>query len=99
RHTSASEAPLVLDEWEAGPTIVLQALHVSWHPLAVFCRKLEEALGYGAQANSYYTPRGSPRIGGDHHAHDVLILQVAGQNRWLVYDPLLELPLKHQRYT
>jgi len=34
-----------------------------------------------------------------HDTHDVLILQVAGEKRWLVYDPLLELPLKHQRYT
>jgi hypothetical protein len=29
----------------------------------------------------------------------VLVLQVAGDKRWLLYDPLLELPLKHQRYS
>jgi hypothetical protein len=28
----------------------------------------------------------------------VLVLQVAGEKRWLVYEPALELPLKHQRY-
>jgi len=27
------------------------------------------------------------------------VLQVAGEKRWLLYDPLFELPLKHQRYS
>jgi bifunctional lysine-specific demethylase and histidyl-hydroxylase NO66 len=89
----------VLAEWEAGATIVLQALHVNWLPLAVFCRQLEEAIGLSVQANSYYTPRGSQGFAVHHDTHDVLVLQVAGEKRWLLYDPLLELPLKHQRYA
>jgi ribosomal protein L16 Arg81 hydroxylase len=89
----------VLAEWENGATIVLQALHVNWHPLAVFCRQLEEAIGLPVQANSYYTPRGSQGFDVHHDTHDVLVLQVAGEKRWLLYDPLLELPLKHQRYS
>ena len=51
------------------------------------------------QANSYYTPRGSQGFAVHHDTHDVLVLQVAGEKRWLLYDPLLELPLKHQRYS
>jgi hypothetical protein len=97
--TKAVDVASVLGEWEAGATIVLQALHVNWLPLAVFCRQLEEALGLGVQANSYYTPRGSQGFAVHHDTHDVLILQVAGEKRWLLYDPLLELPLKHQRYS
>ena len=89
----------VLAEWEAGATIVLQALHVNWHPLAVFCRLLEDALGRGVQANSYFTPSGSQGFGVHHDTHDVLVLQVAGEKRWRLYDPLLELPVKHQRYS
>jgi len=84
---------------EAGATIVLQALHLNWHPLAVFCRLLEDALGLPVQANSYYTPRGSQGFAVHHDTHDVLVLQVAGEKRWRVYEPLLELPLKHQRYS
>ncbi len=34
-----------------------------------------------------------------HDTHDVFVLQVAGEKRWLVYEPALELPLKNQRYT
>ena len=97
--TGTADVPRLLAQWEAGATIVLQALHVSWHPLAVFCRALEEALGYGVQTNAYYTPRGSQGFAVHHDTHDVLILQVAGEKRWLLYDPLLELPLKHQRYS
>jgi bifunctional lysine-specific demethylase and histidyl-hydroxylase NO66 len=97
--TSTADVPRVLREWEAGATIVLQALHVNWHPLAVFCRLLEEALGFPVQANAYYTPRGSQGFAVHHDTHDVLVLQVAGEKRWRVYEPLFELPLTHQRYS
>ncbi|HET6696406.1 MAG TPA: cupin domain-containing protein [Gaiellaceae bacterium] len=97
--TKTANVPRVLEEWQAGATIVLQALHVNWHPLAVFCRLLEEAIGHPVQVNSYYTPRGSQGFAVHHDTHDVLVLQVAGEKRWLLYDPLFELPLKHQRYS
>jgi ribosomal protein L16 Arg81 hydroxylase len=97
--TGTVDVPRVVAEWEAGATIVLQALHVTWHPLAVFCRLLEDALGRGVQANSYSTPSGSQGFGVHHDTHDVLVLQVAGEKRWRLYDPLVELPLKHQRYS
>ncbi|MGH3037025.1 MAG: cupin domain-containing protein, partial [Gaiellaceae bacterium] len=97
--TAAADVQRVAAEWEAGATIVLQALHVNWQPLAVFCRLLEDALGHGVQANAYWTPRGSQGFAVHHDTHDVLVLQVAGEKRWLLYDPLLELPLKHQRWS
>jgi hypothetical protein len=97
--TQTADVERVLAEWETGATIVLQALHVTWHPLAVFCRLLEDALGHPVQANAYYTPRGSQGFAVHHDTHDVLVLQVAGEKRWLLHDPLLELPLKHQRYS
>jgi hypothetical protein len=97
--TNTADVPRILAAWEAGATIVLQALHESWHRLAVFCRALEEALGYAVQANAYSTPRGSQGFAVHHDTHDVLILQIAGEKRWLLYEPVLELPLKHQRYS
>jgi bifunctional lysine-specific demethylase and histidyl-hydroxylase NO66 len=97
--TATADLRRVAAEWEAGATIVLQALHVHWHPLAVFCRHLEEALGHAVQANAYWTPRGSQGFAVHHDTHDVLVLQVAGEKRWLLYEPLLELPLKHQRWS
>ena len=89
----------MLAEFEAGATIVLQGLHHLWLPLARYCRQLEAFLGHPAQANAYYTPRGSQGLPVHHDTHEVISLQVAGEKRWLVYEPVLELPLKNQRYT
>jgi hypothetical protein len=89
----------VAAEFEGGATIVLQALQYQHAPLARFCRELERELGHPAQANAYYTPSSAQGFKVHHDTHDVLCLQVEGEKRWLVYPPLLELPLKHQKYT
>jgi lysine-specific demethylase/histidyl-hydroxylase NO66 len=88
----------VAAEFERGATIVLQALHLHHEPLAVFARELEQELGQPVQVNAYYTPRSAQGLPVHHDTHDVFCLQVAGEKRWLVYDPALELPLKDQRY-
>ena len=97
--TGVAEPGRIAEAFAAGATIVLQALHHTWLPLARFCRELEAELDQPAQANSYYTPRRSQGFALHHDTHDVLVLQVAGEKEWLVYEPLLELPLKHQRYS
>ena len=96
--TGVADVARVLTEFEGGATIVLQGLHHSWLPLARYCRRLEAFLGHPAQANAYFTPRGSQGLPVHHDTHEVLSLQVAGEKRWLVYEPVLELPLKSQRY-
>ena len=88
----------VLAEFEAGATIVIQGLHLNRAETATFCSALEGALGHSVQANAYYTPRGSQGLAVHHDTHDVFILQIAGEKRWLVYEPVFELPLKEQRY-
>ncbi len=77
---------------------MLQALHLHHRALAEFCRLLESEVGHPVQANAYYTPRAAQGLPVHHDTHDVLCLQVAGEKRWLVYEPVLELPLKDQRY-
>ena len=89
----------VAAQFEAGATIVLQALQLYHPPLAEFCRELERELGHPTQANAYYTPASAQGFKVHHDTHDVVCLQVEGEKRWLVYAPLLELPLKHQKYT
>lgn len=91
--------PRVLAEVDAGATVVLQALHLTWTPLARYCRQLEARLEQPAQANAYFTPKHSQGLPIHHDTHDVFVLQVSGSKRWLVYEPVLELPLRHQRYS
>jgi len=88
----------VAEAFEAGATLVVQGLHHWWPSLAAFCRSLEFSLGNPAQANAYYTPRSAQGLPVHHDTHDVFCLQVAGEKRWLVYEPVWELPLKNQRY-
>ncbi|MDQ3066787.1 MAG: cupin domain-containing protein [Actinomycetota bacterium] len=96
--TGVVDVRRVLEEFENGATIVLQGLHHHWLPLARYCRHLEAFFGHPVQANAYYTPAGSQGLPVHHDTHEVISLQVAGEKRWLVYEPALELPLKNQRY-
>ncbi len=97
--TGFAEPDRVLAEYERGATIVLQALHYHWAPLAEFSRALELRLGEPVQANAYLTPPRSQGFAVHHDTHDVFVLQLAGSKRWLVYEPALELPLRSQRYS
>jgi hypothetical protein len=96
--TGTAEVGRVARAFEGGATIVLQGLHLNCRPLAVYCRLLEARLGHPVQANAYLTPRRSQGLPVHHDTHDVFVLQASGRKRWLVYEPALELPLKHQRY-
>lgn len=96
--TGVADVPRVLAEVEAGATVVLQGLHLTHRPLAAYCRELEARLGHPAQANAYLTPRRSQGLPVHHDTHDVFVLQIAGTKRWLVYEPVLDLPLRDQRY-
>jgi JmjC domain len=97
--TGVADASQVAEAFADGATIVVQGLHHWWRPLAVFCRELEAELGQPTQANAYWTPRNSQGLPVHHDTHDVFVLQVAGEKRWLVYEPKLELPLRDQRYS
>ena len=97
---TGTAAPVrIAEAFAAGATLVLQGLHHHHLPSARYCRGLEAALGYPVQANAYWTPPGAQGFGVHHDTHDVFVLQVSGHKRWRVYEPLVELPLKEQRWT
>ena len=89
----------IAEEFEGGATIVIQGLNLHWHPAALYCRELEVALGCPVQANAYYTPGSAQGFAVHHDTHDVFVLQVSGRKRWRLYEPVLELPLKKQRWS
>lgn len=88
----------VADEFARGATLVVQGMHYWWPALAEFCRSLDAELGHPAQANAYYTPESAQGLPVHHDTHDVFCLQLHGEKRWLVYEPVWELPLRDQRY-
>jgi ribosomal protein L16 Arg81 hydroxylase len=89
----------VADEFERGATLVLQALHLHWPAAALYCRDLEKRLGCPVQANAYQTPAAARGFAVHHDTHDVFVLQISGRKRWRVYAPVLELPLKDQKWS
>jgi len=89
----------VYAHFSEGATIVLQALHRYWKPLALFCRQLELALTHPVQTNVYLTPPSSRGLDVHYDTHDVFVLQVSGVKHWQVSDSAVELPLAHQRRT
>ncbi|HEX2127971.1 MAG TPA: cupin domain-containing protein [Solirubrobacterales bacterium] len=88
----------VASEFAAGATIVLQGLHLHWPAAATYCRALEMAFACPVQANAYYTPAASRGFDLHHDTHDVFVLQVSGTKRWRWHEPVVELPLKTQKW-
>jgi hypothetical protein len=96
--TGMPNVPKIAREFERGATLVVQGMHHWWPALSVFCRSLEGQLGHPAQANAYFTPRRAQGLPVHHDSHDVFCLQLSGEKRWLVYEPVWELPLRDQKY-
>ena len=82
-----------------GTTIVLQALHRVWPPLHDFAAELTADLGHPVQVNAYVTPPASRGFTAHYDVHDVFVLQLAGEKRWIAHEPAFEAPLRSQPWT
>ena len=89
----------VLGQFASGATIVLQGLHRLWPPLIDFVRQAVDDLGHPVQANAYITPPTNRGFDPHYDVHDVFVLQVSGQKRWIVHEPVLDHPLPSQPWT
>ena len=79
-------------EYGKGATIALTSLDRSWRPLGDLCMRLEEQLDYGIKPNVYITAGQTAGFPPHYDTHDILVLQIAGQKRWQIYEPTLKLP-------
>jgi ribosomal protein L16 Arg81 hydroxylase len=89
----------VLEQFAGGATLVLQGLHRTWEPIARFTRQLVSDLGHPAQVNAYVTPASSRGFDPHYDTHDVFVLQIAGEKRWTIHDPVHRHPLSDQPWT
>jgi bifunctional lysine-specific demethylase and histidyl-hydroxylase NO66 len=88
----------VLAEHRAGATVVFQALHRHYRPLALLCRDLEGRFAHRFQTNVYLTPPGERGLGIHFDRHDVFVLQVHGSKDWTIWDAAMELPSRSHRF-
>ena len=79
---------MVLREFAAGATIVLQGLHRTWPALQTFTRDLIAELGHPAQVNAYITPESNRGFDAHYDVHDVFVLQVGGEKHWRIQAPV-----------
>ncbi len=82
----------VLTEFAAGATIVLQGLHRTWSPLRDFARQLVTDIGHPVQINAYITPGSNRGFDPHYDTHDVFVLQISGEKRWVIHQPVHENP-------
>ena len=82
-----------------GATMVLQALHRVWPPVVTFCQRLAADLGHPVQANAYVTPPQNQGFNNHYDVHDVFVLQISGEKRWVIHAPVHSSPLRHQPWT
>lgn len=79
-----------------GATLVLQGLHRTWEPLVEFSQQLAADLGHPVQVNAYITPPQNQGFADHYDIHDVFVLQVHGEKRWIIHEPILDSPLRDQ---
>ena len=89
----------VLRHFAEGATIVLQALHRTWPPVADAAQELAADLGHPVQVNAYVTPPQNRGFDDHYDVHDVFVLQVTGEKHWQVRPPVVESPLRDQPWT
>ncbi|WP_343074557.1 cupin domain-containing protein [Nakamurella aerolata] len=82
-----------------GATLVLQALHRTWQPVADFSSALAEDLGHPVQANAYITPPQNRGFDDHYDVHDVFVMQIEGSKRWIIHEPVHRDPLRDQPWS
>lgn len=87
---------LVWRHFAAGATLVLQGLHRTYEPVLRFTQDLAADLGHPCQVNAYITPPQSTGFSDHYDVHDVFVVQVEGEKRWRIREPVWPLPLRDQ---
>jgi ribosomal protein L16 Arg81 hydroxylase len=90
--TGLADVDKLLDEYQAGATVMLQSLNRYWRPLALLCRNLERAFAFPVHANIYLTPKSAQGLAPHYDIQETLILQAAGSKHWRIYDSPVHLP-------
>lgn len=85
--------------FDAGATLVLQALQRTWEPIGAYAARLGEELGHPVQANAYITPPQNQGFDDHYDVHDVFVLQISGTKRWVIHEPVIDHPLRDQPWT
>ena len=74
-------------------------LHRTWAPIRDLSQDLAAELGHPVQVNAYVTPPQNQGFADHYDIHDVFVLQVHGEKRWALREPVHEAPLRDQPWA
>jgi lysine-specific demethylase/histidyl-hydroxylase NO66 len=77
----------------SGQTLIVRSLHRFHPPIRRFAHELAAEIGHPVKVNAFVTPPGSQGVDLHFDVQDVLVLQIAGDKRWLLRTPPLPDPL------
>ncbi|HYD72657.1 MAG TPA: cupin domain-containing protein [Candidatus Binatia bacterium] len=88
----------VADHHRAGATIILQQAHQLDPSLGRFCRALEHIFSAHVQTNLYLTPPNAQGFKTHYDNHCVLVLQIAGEKAWRLYEKPVDTPFRGEAF-
>ncbi|MFF9205229.1 JmjC domain-containing protein [Streptomyces sp. NPDC014986] len=77
----------------SGQTLIVRSLHRFHPPIRRFAHELAAEIGHPVKVNAFVTPPGSQGVDLHFDVQYVLVLQIAGDTRWLLRTPPLPDPL------
>jgi len=81
-----------------GATIIMQQAHQAEPSLGRFCRALEHVFSSHVQTNLYLTPPNAQGFRTHYDNHCVLVLQIAGEKLWRLYDMPIDTPYRGEGF-
>ena len=88
----------VADHHRGGATIILQQAHQLEPSLGRFCRGLEHVFSAHVQTNLYLTPPNAQGFKTHYDNHCVLVLQIAGEKAWRLYEKPVDTPFRGEEF-
>jgi lysine-specific demethylase/histidyl-hydroxylase NO66 len=88
----------VADHHRGGATIILQQAHQLEPSLGRFCRALEHVFSAHVQTNLYLTPPNAQGFKTHYDNHCVLVLQIAGEKAWRLYEKPVDTPFRGEEF-
>jgi len=81
-----------------GGTIVLNQAHQLDPTLGRYCRALEHVFSTHVQTNLYLTPPNAQGFRTHYDNHDVLVIQIAGEKAWRLYNKPVDTPYRGEGF-
>jgi hypothetical protein len=88
----------VADLYRGGATIILQQAHQLEPALGRFCRALEHTFSCHVQTNLDLTPPNAQGFRTHYDNHDVLVVQIAGEKAWRLYEKPIDTPFRGEAF-